>query len=766
MSVKTLTRSFAAGEITPELYSRVDLIKNQTGLRTCRNFEVLPHGPVQNRAGFEYVNETKDSTKKSVLIPFIFSSTQNYALEFGDFYMRIHTLGATLLNASQAITGITRAAVGVLTYTGADPANGTWMYLSGIGGMTQLNGRFVKVANVNAGANTYELTDLAGNNINTTSYGAYTAGGTMASPFEIVTPYAHTDVADIHFTQSADVLTLVHPTYPVQEVKRFGALSWTITAPTFAPTQAAPTAPAVTPNGAGGVSYSYVITALAADGLEESLASTVGTNAACQDLTVAGAFNTVTWADAAAAVRYNVYKLSSGLYGYVGQALSGAPGFRDGNITPDMSRTPPENDTPFDSAGNYPGAVGYFSGRRWFGGTNNKQQNLWATRSGTESNMSYSIPTRDDDSIRVRLTSRQASRIRHIIPLPELILLTSGAEWKITALNSDAITPTSISYRPADYIGASNVSPLVTSGAVLYAQDRGGRVREMKASETDVNGTYRTADLSILAPHLFDDYTLVGSAWTRARVPIGWWPRSDGVMLGVTYVPEHQVAGWHHHDTDGTFESVASTPEGAEDALYAVIKRSINGRDVRYIERKHARTFTTLADCFFVDAGLTYNSTPATTISGLWHLVGETVSILADGAVQPQQVVTAAGAITLEQSASKVHIGLPYTCDFETLPLSTEALPAAGQTVMKNVNNAFIRVYRSSGVMIGPSLDKLVELKQRTTENYSAPPALITDEFKLGLTPTWQRDGSIAVRQSNPLPVTILSMAAEVAIGG
>lgn len=768
MNVRTLHRSWAGGEITPELFARVDLTKNQTGLRTCRNFEVLPHGPVQNRAGYEYVLETKFSDKRSILVPFIFSSTQNYALEFGDLYLRIHTQGATLANAAQNITDVTQDNPGVVTYSGTDPANGDWVFLAAIGGMTQLNGRWVKVANVNAGANTFELTDLADNDIDTTDYDAYTSGGTMSPIFEVVTPYADTDLDDLelHYTQSADVLSLVHPGFAPRELRRLGATNWQIATPTFAPTIAAPAAPTLATVGAGGgtpITHSYVVTSVAADGLEESLASTAATQS--YDLTVAGNSITVTVTPTVSgAVRYNIYKMDSGgVHGYIGQ--SDGTAFTDANITPDFSKTPPLNEAPFGSTDNYPGAVGYFSGRRWFGGTNNKQQNLWATRSGTESNMSYSIPTRDDDRIALRLTSRQANRIRHIVPMTHLLLLTSGAEWSLKTVNSDVITPTTVSYSPEDYIGASNVTPITAFGAVLYAFDRGGRVGEMRLGE-NIQGVYKITDASLLAPHLFDDYTLVGSAFTRARVPIAWWVRDDGTLLGQTYVPEHQVNGWHHHDTDGSFESVCSVPEGNEDALYAIIQREIDGRTVRYVERKHSRQFDDLEDCFFVDAGSTYDGSPTTTISGLWHLIGEEVSILADGAVQPRQTVAADGTITLEQEASKVHIGLPYVCDVETLPLTVEGAAAAGQAMMKNVNKAYVRLYRSSGIKVGPSLDKLTELKQRTNENYGTPPGLISGEFPLDLTPTWQRDGSVALRQENPLPVTLLSMALEVALGG
>ena len=155
------------------------------------------------------------------------------------------------------------------------------MYLSGIVGMTQLNGRYVKVANVNAGANTFELTDIHGGaNINTTGYTTYTSGGTAARVYTLASPYAEADLFDIHFVQSADVLTIVHPSYEPRELRRLGAASWQLSTITFAPTLANPTAPTLATGGPGGgtpISLYYKCTALAAETLEESLASASAT---------------------------------------------------------------------------------------------------------------------------------------------------------------------------------------------------------------------------------------------------------------------------------------------------------------------------------------------------------------------------------------------------------------------------------------------------------------------------------------------------------
>lgn len=850
MTARTYFRSFAGGEITPEMFGRLDLRQFQTGLAKARNFKTLPHGPAESRAGFPYVNEVKDSSKRTVLLPFVYSSDQSIVLEFGDQYIRFHTLGGTVLLASQNITSVTQANPAVLTYAGADTySNGDWVYVSGVGGMTQLNGRYFKVANVNVGANTFELQTTAGTNVNSTGYGAFTAGGTVAEVYEIASPYLEADLYDLHFTQSADVLTITHPSYQQRELRRSGATSWALTTLSFAPTQAAPTAVVITPSAAGAVSYSYAVTAVASDGLEESLGATQ-TNGACTTLS-STVFNTITWTNASGAVRYNVYRLLNGVYGYVGQAADGGTGFRDDNITPDFSQTPPIANDPFVGAGNYPGAVGYHRGRRWFAGTTNKPQNLYGTRSGTESNLTYSIPSQDDDSINVRLTSRRANTIRHIVPLNDLLLLTSGAEWLVTTANSDILSPTTIDYKVQGEIGASNAQPVVTNSSVIYAQARGGRVREMKYAWE--SSKYVTNDISIMAPHLFRNRTIRQMAFQTGPYPTVWFVRDDGVLLGLTYMPEQEVAAWHQHDTDGEFESVCVVPEGNIDALYVVVKRVLNGRTVRVIERQDDRDFTRLQDAIFLDCSASlYNTVAATltpgtgatvagttgvtftagssvftagdvgrfiqydfeeinsygtrlyktaiaeitgytsgtvvtarvdaawpslsaiassgwrmtttTVGGLWHLEGETVKVLADGAVHPD-VTVANGTITLEQGAGVVHVGLGYNCDAQTLPLVLE-LQAFGQTVKKNVNRVHMRLYASSGAFAGPDFDSLREVKQRTDETYGEPPRLMEGRYEVMLTPTWSDDAPICIRQADPLPMTLVALAPETAYGG
>lgn len=686
-NVKNLSRSFAAGEITPELFGRVDLDQFQTGLATCRNFITLPHGPAVNRAGTAFVLATKNSATRSRMIPFTFSITQTMALEFGVNYIRFHTNGQTLLTA-----------------------DGTAIY-------------------------------------------------------EVATPYAEADLFDLHYVQSADVMTIVHPNYPPMELRRLGPSNWTLTTISFVSAVPAPGLPtAVGHNGSTGTpipqDYSYCVTALASGTLEESLASPIATTS--NDLTLAGYFNVISWAAVAGTARYNVYRKYQGIFAFIAQTEDLT--VTDNNIVPDTGTTPPELTNPFGSANNYPGAVSYDQQRRVFASTINLPQTLWMTRTGTESNLSASTPSRDTDSLVFRIAAREANTIRHIVPLSELVLLTSSAEWAVTANGSatQALTPSTLSVQPQGYTGASNVVPVTVSNSLLYAMALGGHVGEMTFNY--YAGGYVTQDISLMAPHLFDFFTLVDMAYAKAPYPIMWCVSSNGTLLGLTYSPANKVAAWHHHDTDGAFESVCIVTEGTESVLYTIVNRTINGAQVRYVERMHSRQVEVLTDSFFVDAGVLKTGAQMTSVTGLNHLEGKTVNILADGAVQPQQVVTG-GTVTLQQAANIVVVGLPIIADLQTLPFSFQA-QAYGQGAMKNINRVWLRLHNSSGIFAGPSLDELVQYKQRTTEPYGTPPALITGVVELDMSPGWDDDGSVYIRQSDPLPVIVASMTIEASIGG
>ena len=818
---RTFKQAFSGGEISPEMFGRISDTKFQQGAATMRNFVAKPQGPAQNRPGFAFVREVKNSAKSTRLLPFTFNTTQTMILEFGEEYFRFHTQGQTLF------------------YNNGAAWNSGTNY--GVGDIALYNGvnYYAKTAHSNSqppnATNWYPLP-------------------TNPNIYEIPHSYAEADLFDVHYVQSADVLTLVHPLHPPKELRRLGATKWELKLIDFGSPIAAPTGvsvsaylpPSTSTNADTKLDHNYVVTAVKANLIDESNQSSTAT--AQNNIFVTGAKNTITWNAVTGASRYRVYKDQGGIFGFIGETTTTT--IVDDNIAPDFSRTPPIHENDFVGTGNYPGAVSYFEQRRVFAGTNNAPQSIWMTKSGTESNMSFGLPIRDDDRIEFRVAAREANTIRHIVPLTQLLLLTGSAEWRVTSVNSDAITPTSISVKPQSYVGANNSQPVIVNNSLVYGAARGGHVREL-GYNWQANG-FITGDLSLRAPHLFDNFTILDMSLAKAPIPVVWMVSSNGKLLGLTYVPEQQIGAWHQHDTDGLFESVACVSEGDDDVTYCVIKRTINGASKRYVERMGTRLFATQRDSFFVDAGSTYNGTNTDTnrtvtisggtnftkgetvtvtvnynlfnappsvadkndaivivdgttlyrltilgtssqtvatakldkdlpaslrntgittyevardkISGLGYLEGKTLNILADGAVHPQRVVSS-GEISLERAASVVHLGLPYESDLNTLPLALQ-IEALGQGRVKNLNHVWLRVLESSGIFAGPSADKLVEAKQRTTEPYGTPPNLKTQDIKIMLTPQWQDNGQLFVRQTDPLPLTVVGLTLEAAIGG
>ncbi len=533
-NIRTIRTSFVGGEVAPELFGRVDLDKEQAALALCRNFIVLPQGPVMNRGGFRFVDVVGNPALRTRLIAFSFSNAQTFALQFGQGFIRFHTLGGTLMN-----------------------------------------------------------------------------GG---SPYQIGSPYNAADLMDIHFVQSGDVVTLVHPNYAPMELRRLSNLNWQLVGITFASKIAAPTAVNATATVGGGTgvpqNFQYLVTALDNYGREESMPSSPSGSVA-NDLTITGNFNTISWAGSTGASRYNVYKSTTGVFGYIGQTVNST--FQDKNILADMTITPPLFDVLFASAGNYPSAVGYYEQRRFFGGSVNQPQNLWGTQSGTESNMDYSVPSQDADALRVRIAAQRANYIRHLVSLLDLIALTASTEWRVFSASGNALTPSTITIKAQSQNGASNVQPVVVNNSCIYASSQGGHLRDLGYS-WQANG-FQSNDLCLQASHLFNGHTIVDLAFSRSPYPIVWTVNEQGKLLGLTYMPEQQVNAWHQHTTDGYFESICTVTEGNFDVLYAVIRRNINGSDTRYIEALDTRQFTSVADGFFVDCG-------ASTLSPIEYLTG------------------------------------------------------------------------------------------------------------------------------------------------
>lgn len=862
LSNNLIQPSFAAGELSPSLWARTDLAKYHVGAALLRNFFVRYSGGASNRAGTQYVGRCLPGINR--LIPFTFSTLQSYALVFSALKMRVVMDGGFVLETAQAITGITRANPGVLTYTGSDPANGDWMYLEGIGGMTELNGRIVIVGNVNAGANTFELKSWDNININTSAFTAYTSGGTMERVYTIDSPYAAADLALLKFTQSADVMTLTHTDYAPRTLTRTGHTSWAFTTVTFQPEQAAPTNITVSPNSSGSTVYRFVATAVSEDGTE-SRASAVGETTASATMSLtSGAFEQIGITAATGAQFYNFYSqqevpsssaATGSLYGFVGSSTAaGTRSFIDCNIAPDFTTTPPQANNPFSGTGYWPGCVTYFDGRQVFAGSLNFPQTIWATKSGDFFNMDYSQPARADDSITATLNSAQVNAIQHLVPMQSLLAMTVGGAWKIDGgASGQAITPIGdFSAKQQVYNGCSaQVPPIVCNNDLLYVQLKGSIVRDL--SFNLYANVFTGTDLTPLSAHLFYGYTILEWAYAEEPFKIIWCVRDDGVALTLTFLKEQEVFGWAHSDTQGLFKSVCTVSEPPEDSIYFIVERKIpgvnSGEPVQYVERLHTRNFliggeAEVCQAWFVDAGMQYplvfpdadvtpdgftgqvnlssdtaifdsgmignivrmnggvaevlyftNSrlivlqtitdfdvddfdnpitaasgtwsctAPVTTVSGLWHLEGADVTILAGGNVVATQEVVG-GEVTLEHEQDVVTVGLPYVAQLQSLYVDVPGAPTV-QGKRKKIPDVTLRVENTRGLKVcsGPTFTDLTEIKERTTELMGQPIALTTGDERVVVNPKWETTGQICVQQDYPLPATVLGLIPSIWIG-
>lgn len=408
------------------------------------------------------------------------------------------------------------------------------------------------------------------------------------------------------------------------------------------------------------------------------------------------------------------------------------------------------------NAGDYPGCVSYFEQRRWFAGSRMRPQYIWATKTGTETDMGYSLPSQPTDRIKVRVASQDSNRIRHIVPLSQLLMLTASGEWRVSPVNSDAITPESMSVRPQSYVGSSQTKPVLINNTMIFASARGGHLRELGYSYQA--GGYITSDVCLRAAHLFDHHEVVDIAYAKAPYSIFWCVNDIGKLISFTYVPEQQVGAFAQHETQGDFESCAVVPESNEDILYVVTKRKIGNNTVRFVERMNEYIIDKDEDYLFMDCAGTYSGPAKTEITGISWLNGMKVSILADGYCVPDQVVQN-GKITLRRAASKVHVGLPYNSDIQTLPLALQLQDLSfGSNHRKNISGVAVRMIDSASILAGSSFDDLYQQPTRGRETPGTPPKKRNGEFEVNIAASWTDDGQVCIRQNAPLPLKISSI--------
>jgi len=747
--------AFNAGELSTLMLGRQDLTKYASGLFVCLNTIPLTQGAWTRRPGLAFLHQAKHHDKVSRVFPFQYSVTQTYTLEFGEQYIRFFTAHGILTQAGQSITGISNAATAVLSYSGADTyANGDRVIVTGVAGMTQVNNREFVVTNVNAGANTFELFDTDGTAVNSTSYGAWTSGGTVAEIFQVTTAFDETDISDVRITQSADTLFIMHPDFPTQKLVRVSALSWTLSDVAFTdgPYDALnTTATTLTPSAATG---SITLTASAITGINNDTGfqtTDIDRLIRIQEGSVWGYVVITAWTSTTVVTATVLSTLTN---------VSAKVNWRMGIWS--------------DTTG-FPSCGTFYEDRLFLAGAATFPQRLDGSKTGVYTSFSPSSTAgtvADDNAVAFTMNADDVNAIHWLSPNEKGLLVgTSRGEWQVKASSlNEALTPTNISAKPSTRHGSADMAPVQAARAVLFVQRANRKLREL-AYVFEADG-FRAPDMTLLSEHIMRP-GVTELAYQEQPQAIVWGVRSDGVLLGFTYERDQDVIAWHRHelggqsDVDGLLvpvvESVAVVPEplGTRDELYAIVKRYINGGTKRYIEymSKIWEEGDAQEDAFHVDCGWTQIDSPASAIiTGLWHLEGETVGVYADGAKLPEQTVTN-GTLTLDNAAIIKTLGYLYNSDGQTLPIEAGAQDGSAQGKIKRIHRVGFWLMDTLGLKYGPDADNLTELVVRQWgDDFGVVTALFTGVVRERFEGDYDKLGQIYWRSDGPFPGTVLAV--------
>lgn len=803
-----LQSALNAGELSPRMEARTDFAKYPLGCATLENMVPLPQGGAARRPGTMFVADVKVAADKARLLPFEFSTEQAYIIEAGAGYFRFYRdHGQIVVPETDAAisngtfeTGISgwddrstgaatiahEPAASALALVGASSSTAWAEQAVATGAVAQEH--VIRCRVVGAAGDEIALRigsastadDIAKDVLLSSGFHAVSFTPT-SSPFyiqfrnaanktitvddveiipgaavEVGTPYAAQDLAGLKFAQSADVLYICHREHPVHKLIRRGHTSWSMIAVAFNDgpyllenTDNAKTFQPSATSGNG-------ITVTAA-GHAPFAASDVGRLVRIKHGSTWG-HAVITGFTSATSVTADV-KTSFG-------ATTAQPAWRLGA---------------WSGTTGYPIAVAFFEQRLGFAGTREQPQTFWLSQSADFENMEPdSVPdgggerqVEDDDALNYTISADQVNAIRWMSPGRQLVIGTVGGEWLVQS-DGPLLTPTDIDVKRQTAFGSADIAPVIMRGRLLFLQRAARKILEFTFSlELD---NFQALDQTLLADHVARG-GIVDLAYQQELDSTLWCVRADGQMPTLTFQPDQEVIGWARQIVGGSFdggqaqaESVAVIPGDAQDEIWLICKRTINGQTRRYVEfiAPPHEPGDDQAAARYVDSALASGELPepATVFSGLEHLEGETVSVLADGAVHPPRTVEG-GSIVLDYPASKVVAGLPYAHRYRSLKWEAGAATGTAQGLTKRIHGVTLVLLESSGVSIGPDFDHLKSVPFRTIDKPmdSAVP-LFTGERFVEFDGDFATDTRIALTGDDPLPFTLLAIAPVVKTNG
>ena len=785
--VSTILTNFRAGELSPKLSGRIDLQKYSEGCDTLENMLVFPSGGITRRPGTSFAGITKDSGKVK-LVNFEFSDEQAYVLEFGANYVRFFKDGGILTEATKTISAITKANPAVVTATSHGYSDGDRVFISGVVGMTEVNNREFTVAGKTT--NTFQLSG-----VNSSAFTTYTSGGTSGKIVEVTTTYSVTEVFEINFAQSADVLFIAHKSHEPAKLTRTSATSFTLEDIDFTDGPYLDenlTTTTLYASAATGTGITVVASASFFESghvgalfrfreiIEVNHDAWAASTSYAQNATVRNGDNVYKKSNAGShtsSTTAPVHTKGTETYGDIdweflhsGTGFIKITGFTSATqVTADVKSTLPASvvsssntttkwsEGAFSAVRGFPKALAFYEERLFFAGTTHQPQSIFGSVSADFEN--HTPGTNYDDAVNITIASDQVNVIKHLLPGRFLQILTTSAEFTLSGgTGTSPVTPTNVNVLRETTFGTSQIRPLRAGNSTILVQKGTEKVKEI-TFDLDTDGLLGV-DLTVLADHITRG-GITDMIWQQEPELILWFVGADGALIGLTYDRANGTVGWHGHQLgdSGIVESITAIPSGAEDQVYLSVKRTINSATVRHIVFLKSINFgSDITDAFFVDSGLTYSGSATTTITGLNHLEGETVQILADGSAHADKTVSG-GSITLDRSATKVHIGLGFTSFIKTLRLEGGANDGTSQGKIKRIHGVTARFLDTVGAELGPDVSNLdrIPFRDSSMAMDTAVP-MFTGDKEISFPAGYDNEAQVVIQQSQPLPMTVLAI--------
>jgi len=738
--------NFTGGEFSPRLSGRSDLAKYASACRTIENFIVQTHGGVIKRPGSSFAAKARYPDRLTRLVEFQFSVEQTYVLEMGDLYFRFYRDGGPLMT-SYAITAV-NTTLSIFTIAGDQTGS------VGVGDtftvtVSTANDRQYTALVVGLNGGNTEITVTPGG-LNATADGQINIATTIASP------YTEAQLRSVKYTQSADILYLCHNSHEPRELRRTAGndaspSTWQlvemdrIDGPYL---EVNTTTTTLTPSATTGT---ITITASAA-----TFASTdVGRSVRIQH---AGA-----WGWAKITIFTNATTVTAGVQGtFNGASASAAWALGAWSDTTGWPAVPLFHDE-----------------RLWFGATTSQPQTIFASQVGDFTNFGPSEladgSVLDTSGLVLTLADNKVNAVRWLVSDSRgLLTLTDGGPFIVQGGGDfDPITPTSLGYRRQSTDGAHPTARPHQVGSVVLATKSGGREILEIVFSYEVE-RFVAPDMTLLAEHITAG-GIIDTAIQLEPDAIIWLVRADGQLLGLTYARDEQVIAWHRHILGGALgeshakvEAIAAIREGDHDQLWMVVQRSIDGSDVRHIEYLTPvfEADDDQADAVAVDCSVSYGGPSEDNFSGIEHLEGETVSILADGGAREDDIVEN-GLIAIDPPASVVHAGLKISSRLQTMGLVPAPAGFDSRSGRKRAWLATMQLNRSLGGRIGVGDDATDPIDYRAvSDDPETPPPLFTGEKEMPLPGNHERFPVITIEHDEPTPFNLLAIIANVQVEG